>query len=116
MNLIHTHRGSLGSWKTAAGKVIGAAIEVHRSLGPGLLESAYGACLSHELTFRGIPFIRQIAVPVMYKGMKVDCAYRIDFLVGKSSSKSNRSPRWICVLSGESNEVRHIERRIENRA
>jgi GxxExxY protein len=60
--------------------IIGAAIEVHRALGPGLLESAYQECLSRELTLRGIPFLREVSLPVFYKGTKVDCAYRIDFV------------------------------------
>ena len=63
------------------GNVIGAAIEVHRALGPGLLESAYQECLSRELTMRDIPFLRQLPLAVIYKGVRVDCAYRIDFLV-----------------------------------
>src|SRR5207247_2795815 len=61
--------------------IIGAAIEVHRALGPGLLESAYQECLSRELTLRGIPFRRQLSLPVTYKGVKVDCCYRVDFLI-----------------------------------
>lgn len=63
------------------GRIIGAAIEVHRALGPGLLESAYQGCLCHELSLRGIPFLRQIPLPVVYKGVKMDCAYRLDLLV-----------------------------------
>ena len=63
------------------GKIIGAAIEVHSAVGPGLLESAYQECLGHELTLLGIPFVRQLPLPVIYKGVKVDCAYRLDFLV-----------------------------------
>jgi len=63
------------------GRIIGAAIEVHHALGPGLLESAYEECLSRELTLRGIPFLRQLSLPVMYKGVKVDCCYRVDFVV-----------------------------------
>jgi len=63
------------------GRIIGAAIEVHRALGPGLLESAYQECLSRELTLRGIPFLRQLSLPVMYKGVKVDCCYRVDFVI-----------------------------------
>jgi GxxExxY protein len=59
-------------------EIIGAAIEVHRALGPGLLESAYQACLEHELHMRGIVFESQMALPVCYKGLLVDCAYRID--------------------------------------
>lgn len=61
--------------------VIGAAIEVHRKLGPGLLESAYEECLCRELALRGIPFKRQLALPVEYKGIKLDCGYRLDVLV-----------------------------------
>ena len=62
-------------------QVIGFAIEVHRTLGPGLLESAYEHCLCHELTLNGIGFQRQVPVPVEYKGLNVDCAYRLDVVV-----------------------------------
>ena len=62
-------------------KVIGAAIEVHKTLGPGLLESAYEECLCHELGFRGISFERQKPLPVEYKGKKLDCGYRLDIIV-----------------------------------
>lgn len=62
-------------------QIIGSAIEVHRELGPGLLESAYEACLCHELTLRGIQFRRQAERPVVYKGLTVDCGYRVDILV-----------------------------------
>lgn len=62
-------------------RVIGAAIEVHRALGPGLLESAYEECLCHELHLRGIPFERQLPLPVDYKGIKLDCGYRLDLVV-----------------------------------
>ena len=61
--------------------IIGAAIEVHRALGPGLLESAYEECLCHELMLRGIPFERQRQLPVQYKGVALDCGYRVDLLV-----------------------------------
>src|SRR5436853_1392149 len=61
--------------------VIGAAIEVHRALGPGLLESAYEECLCHELHLRGIPFARQVSLPVAYKGVNLDCGYRLDVVV-----------------------------------
>jgi GxxExxY protein len=61
--------------------VIGAAIEVHRHLGPGLLESVYEACLHQELTSRGIPFVRQVEMPVLYKGVAIDACYRLDLLV-----------------------------------
>jgi GxxExxY protein len=61
--------------------IIGAAIDVHKHLGPGLLESAYEECLCHELHLRNIPFQRQVPLPVAYKGTKLDCGYRIDLLV-----------------------------------
>ena len=62
-------------------KVIGCAIEVHRNLGPGLLESTYEQCLAHELKIEGMPFKLQFPLPVEYKGIKLDCGYRIDLLV-----------------------------------
>jgi GxxExxY protein len=62
-------------------RVIGCAIEVHRHLGPGLLESAYEQCLAHELKVADIPFRLQHPVPVEYKGIHLDCGYRIDVLV-----------------------------------
>ncbi len=61
--------------------IISAAIEVHKSLGPGLLESAYEQCLCHELYLRGIKFQRQRPLPLEYKGIKLDCSYRLDILV-----------------------------------
>ena len=65
-------------------EVIGAAITVHRVLGPGLLESAYEECLCHELNERGIDFKRQVALPVCYKKVKLDCGYRTDVVVDQS--------------------------------
>jgi GxxExxY protein len=61
--------------------IIGAAMEVHRALGPGLLESIYEMCLCRELSIRGIPFERQVLIPVEYKGVKLDCGYRADIVV-----------------------------------
>jgi GxxExxY protein len=61
--------------------VIGAAIEVHRALGPGLLESAYEECLCHELELRGYSYQRQVPLPVVYKGVKLDCGYKLDIVV-----------------------------------
>ncbi len=61
--------------------VIGAAIEVHRTLGPGLLESAYEECLCRELALRGVSFQRQVPLPVNYKGVRVEAGYRLDLLV-----------------------------------
>ncbi|MCC6490179.1 MAG: GxxExxY protein [Candidatus Hydrogenedentes bacterium] len=64
-------------------RVIGCAIEVHRALGPGLLESTYERCLSHDLTLAGIPHEVQAPLPVVYKGIELDCGYRIDMLIDK---------------------------------
>lgn len=63
------------------GKIIGAAIEVHRNLGPGLLESAYEVCLAYELQLRNLKVERQLMLPVIYKGVRLNCEYRIDLLV-----------------------------------
>ena len=60
--------------------IIGAAIEVHRILGPGLMESAYEECLCHELSLRNIAFTRQVHLPVKYKNVRLDCGYRLDVL------------------------------------
>jgi GxxExxY protein len=62
-------------------QIIGAGIEVHRELGPGLLESAYEACLCFELSLRSIPFKRQVLLPIVYKSKRVDCGYRADVIV-----------------------------------
>jgi GxxExxY protein len=64
-----------------SGKIIGAAIEVHKHLGPGLLESAYEECLCCELDLRRIEFKRQVPLPLNYKGLNLDCGYRLDLLV-----------------------------------
>jgi len=71
-----SHGGALSE------RVIGAAIEVHRHLGPGLLESAYEECLCFELNQRGIDYLRQAALPVRYKGCTLDCGYRMDIVAG----------------------------------
>jgi GxxExxY protein len=62
-------------------RVIGCAIEVHRHLGPGLLESAYEHCLAHELIMCGMSCARQVPVPIQYKSTTLDCGYRLDLLV-----------------------------------
>ena len=61
--------------------IIAAAIEVHRQLGPGLLESAYRECVCYELSQMGLAFTREVQLPLSYKGLKLDCSYRIDLLV-----------------------------------
>ncbi len=63
-------------------QIIGAAIEVHRFLGPGLLESAYQACLAQEFAIRGLPFKREMPLLIEYKGATLDCSYRLDYIVG----------------------------------
>jgi GxxExxY protein len=62
-------------------KIIGSAIEVHRHLGPGLLETAYDECLCYELSQQGLRFQRQVPLPIRYKGVKLDCNYKLDLLV-----------------------------------
>lgn len=62
-------------------KIIGSAIEVHKHLGPGLLESAYESCLLHELTSRGVKVVRQQILPITFKGLSLEAGYRIDLLV-----------------------------------
>lgn len=73
-------------------EIIAAATAVHRARGPGLLESAYDACLSYEVAKRKLNIERQNHLPVVYDGVKIDCAYRLDFLVeDRVASKSRRS-------------------------
>jgi GxxExxY protein len=62
-------------------RIIGCAIEVHRVLGPGLLESAYEQCMAHEMALQGIAFRLQVPTPVVYKGLRLDCAYKADIVV-----------------------------------
>ncbi|QYK46750.1 MAG: GxxExxY protein [Phycisphaeraceae bacterium] len=69
------------STDSLTGEIIGAAITVHEALGPGLLESAYQACLRHELGHRGIAVESEVAVPLEYRGLQLECGYRIDLLV-----------------------------------
>jgi GxxExxY protein len=64
-------------------KIVSAALEVHKQLGPGLLESAYEACLCRELTVREIAYDRQVTLPLDYHGMSLDCGYRLDLIVGE---------------------------------
>jgi GxxExxY protein len=68
---------------TITQSIIGAAIEIHRSLGPGLLEAVYEECLAREFTVRQIPFERQKPVPLVYQDLKLECGYRLDFLVNQ---------------------------------
>ena len=65
-------------------RIIGAAIEVHKNLGPGLLESAYEECLCHELSIQGLLFEKQKPLSIDYKGKKLDCGYRLDIVVEKA--------------------------------
>ncbi len=73
----------LNDLNNLTGKIIGCAIEIHKYLGPGLLESAYEECLSYELSLNGLFNERQVPVPVNYKEVKLDQGYRIDLLVEK---------------------------------
>ncbi|WP_028459771.1 GxxExxY protein [Chloroflexus sp. Y-396-1] len=71
----------LQSYTPLTEKIIGAAMEVHRALGPGLLESAYEACLVYELAQRGLKVEQQKPIPLVYKSVRLDCGYRLDLLV-----------------------------------
>ena len=74
----------LQSYNSLTEKTIGAAMEVHRVLGPGLLESAYEACLVYELAQQGLKVEQQKPLPLIYKGVHLDCGYRLDLLVENS--------------------------------
>jgi GxxExxY protein len=76
-NTLRLHNG----FSKLSHEVIGSAIEVHRTLGPGLMESTYRRCLAHELVMRGIGFIQEHPLAVVYKGMELDCGYRVDLFV-----------------------------------
>ncbi len=80
---LHIHRGDAEArrFDELTDQVIGVCIEVHRCLGPGLLESAYEECLCHELSLRKLAFERQVPLPVQYKAVKLDCGYRLDIVV-----------------------------------
>ena len=81
-------------------EIIGAAIEVHKLLGPGLLEYTYEECLCHELARRGIAFERQKPVPVVYKGVKLDCGYRLDVLVAEKIILELKSVNALAPIYG----------------
>jgi GxxExxY protein len=78
--------------------IIGAAIEVHRGLGPGLLESAYEACLTYELRLRGINVKTQQPLPVFYKDVMLDCGYRLDLLVEDEVIVEIKSVKELAVI------------------
>ena len=82
---LNIHRGDAEArrFDELTDQVIGACIEVHRCLGPGLLESAYEECLCHELSLRNLAFERQVPLPVHYKAVKLDCGYRLDIVVDR---------------------------------
>jgi GxxExxY protein len=77
-----TTKDTKGSADRLSFDIVGAAIEVHRRLGPGLLESAYEACLAREFLLRSIQFERQVPLKLEYRGIGVDCGYRLDLVVG----------------------------------
>jgi GxxExxY protein len=87
-------------------EIIGAALDVHSTLGPGLLESAYEVCLAHELSGRGFRVERQVQLPITYKGVHVDAGYRLDLLVNTSVVVEIKAvaaiaprPSWVAIAA-----------------
>ena len=92
-------------------RVIGCAIEVHRNLGPGLLESAYQRCLAHEMSLAGLSFKAELAVPICYKGVHLDCAYRLDILSRGLPDYRGQGGRCYCRhSSGAITHLHEVER------
>jgi GxxExxY protein len=87
------HEGK--TFEAISRRVIGCAIEVHRDLGPGLLESSYQRCLSHELKLKGIEHQCEVSLPIHYKGLTLDCGYRLDFIVKNTLILELKSVRQI---------------------
>ena len=81
MKIMKDMKNTSRQFSALSNRIIGCAIEVHRHLGPGLLESTYQQCLAHELSINGIEFEIEHALPVVYKDIRLDCGYRIDLLV-----------------------------------
>jgi GxxExxY protein len=83
-HVLNIHRGDAEarSFDELTERIIGSCIEIHRELGPGLLESAYEACLCHELARGGLDFERQKQLPITCKGVNLDCGYKLDVVVG----------------------------------
>lgn len=79
-------------------KIIGAAIEVHKHLGPGLLESTYEQCLCYELSLIGLQFQRQVPMPVVYKDLRLDCGYKADILVEQEIIVELKSVQSFCAI------------------
>jgi GxxExxY protein len=79
-------------------EIIGAAVAIHRELGPGLLESAYQACMCRELSLLTIPFRSQVDLPVHYKGLLLDCGYRIDLVVNERVVVELKSVERFCSV------------------
>jgi GxxExxY protein len=79
-------------------RIIGCAVEVHRMLGPGLLESAYEQCMAHEMALQDIPFRLQVPTPVAYKGLRSDCAYKADIIVRERVMVELKSVETVTAL------------------
>ena len=88
--------GKVTKFSDGSDEIIGACIEVHRHLGPGLLESSYEECLCRELEVRGLRTSRQVKVPLDYKGLQLDCSYRLDVLVEDALSSRSRLSKDSC--------------------
>ena len=98
----------LGRFGDGTDEVIGALIEVHRHLGPGLMESAYEACLSAELSERRLEFERQRPLPIRYKGVHLDCAYRLDLVASRSYPPGVRGGRVMLLPIHEAQVITYL--------
>jgi GxxExxY protein len=81
-----------------ATQIVDSAVKIHKQLGPGLLESAYQACLKHELTHRGMDVQCEIPVPICYEGLKIDTGYRLDLLVGGCVVVENKAVKKLLPI------------------
>jgi GxxExxY protein len=92
----HTNRLAHGSALTK--RIIGLAIKVHRTIGPGLLESVYEACLCHELVCAGMTIVRQAPLSLLYDGVRLDCGYRADVIVERSVIVEIKAVEYVVAL------------------
>lgn len=89
---------SENQWNQITDKIIGSCIRIHKTIGPGLLESAYEACLAYELSAQGLFVERQKGLPLVYGEMRIDCAYRLDLLIERLVVVEIKSVDALCLI------------------